>query len=228
MRSGYYRPRVGDIVQLTRGNTPALVIATYADRKSARILYGQSGHTRVDPYCSLHAWEGDLTQEQLDQFEQQIARLKDSAPSLHKQLMVCLRGYSEYVNQNPCEGKTLKGNDMKTLYTWIENEKEIYGHKLAVNSAGDWVMEKKDGGVISVSKDLVTEVMPYTVDATYFGSSSRYSFFARAGEFEEGDVVAHPEYTNLLRIAAVDTKSKKATVWMHGLKLTGTKIASGE
>ena len=245
-----YKPKVGDIVQLTRGSTPALVVRRCSNHE-CEILYAQSGHQRIDPDSNVHRWQGGMELETLGKFAYRVGRLGTVDIRTKEYLLQCIEYYIDhcaelYSGENfPSEGKRVnemaiveKGNDaMKTLYEWKQAKtvagegKEvvvIYGHKLAINSAGQWVMEGKDGQVYTVDKEAVKEVMPYTVDCAYQGNDNRYSFFARQGDFEEGDVVAHPNYRELLHVKKLDTKSKKATTWLHGLKLQGTVVKSGE
>lgn len=122
-----------------------------------------------------------------------------------------------------------KEEDMKTLYE-IKNGKEtLFGHRLAVNSVGDWVMEIKGTGTVHVAKkEDVSEVMPYTVDVKYLGSDQTYAFFAKEGDFAEGDVVFCPDYTTPMFVVCVNTKAKRATKWLHGTKTRGECVAKGD
>lgn len=90
-----------------------------------------------------------------------------------------------------------------------------YGHKLAVNSKGEWVMEIKGSGeIMAVSKDQVEEVLPYTIDVQFSNSSNTYAYLAEAGEFQTGFYIVEGQYGNgwqIAQVVKVDTKSRKAT-----------------
>jgi hypothetical protein len=120
-----------------------------------------------------------------------------------------------------------KGQDMtqKTLYEVTVDGKITYGHKLAVNSKGQWVLEEKGtGNVLTVEKAYVAEVMPYTVAIKFCGVGNDYNFFAKEGDVEVGDIVYVRGYNDWGRVSAIGTKSKRATVWLNGAKLASTEI----
>lgn len=129
-----------------------------------------------------------------------------------------------------CNTTETKGTeDMTALYMWKDADgKEVYGHKLAVNGSGLWVMEARDNSLHTVEPKLVEKVMPYTVGVTYFGGASRqqYHFFARKEDFEIGDVVFCPLYDTPVVVDKLDTKAETATVWLTGSVLRPTKVVS--
>lgn len=112
----------------------------------------------------------------------------------------------------------------RKLYVWIEDGKEVYGHRLTSNSAGLWVMEAKGGEVKAVDKSTVTEVMPFTIAANYLGGSRQYHFFAKEGDYEVGDVVFAVEYQTPLVVAKLDTKARAAAKWLNGAVIRPTKV----
>ncbi len=244
-----YIPKVGDIAIRTRGTQPVLIVSVLNLRPQTYecvVLY-KSHSSAVVPVRSLHPWTDDLNEDDIHDFIRavQVSDIVAFDPDTRKVLDKALLKYAREIAKrkgtspqggatiHPYDETNLEGMDeMKTLYTWTTEDKTVkFGHKLATAKSGDWVMEEKDGtGVVTIAKNLVEEVMPYTVDAVYCGDSGgrTYSFFAKEGDFAVGDVLMHPCYNNMLRIAALDTKSKKADTWMCGLKLAGTKIESGE
>lgn len=106
----------------------------------------------------------------------------------------------------------------------------IYGHKLAVDSSGNWVMEiKGTGEVRSFSKSQVTEVVPYSVSIKFGGTSSEYNYLAVKGDWVVGDlVILNSGGSTIATITGTDTKSNKATKWITGFKLYGVVVKSGE
>lgn len=102
-----------------------------------------------------------------------------------------------------------------TLYEIKQDGKTTFGTKLAVNSAGQWVMEEKGTGLtVVVDKANVEEVMPYTVDVTFKDGSQAYSFTSEKGKFNKGDVLlleSKFEGFSIALVTAVDTKAKSAT-----------------
>jgi hypothetical protein len=104
----------------------------------------------------------------------------------------------------------------KTLYEIKQFDKTVFGHKLAVNSLGQWVMEIKGSGeVIAVDKKEVTEVVPYTIGLKFSQQGQTYNYFNEARDLVKGDVLVMDGYGSggyqLAIVVAVDTKSKEAT-----------------
>lgn len=95
-----------------------------------------------------------------------------------------------------------------------------YGHKLAVNSSGKWVMEiKGTGEVITCDKDDVEEVLPYTVSVQFETGKQIYNYLAEEGSVELNafyivDVPYLTQYSPVGRYIAqvvkLDTKSPAA------------------
>lgn len=89
-----------------------------------------------------------------------------------------------------------------------------YGHKLAVNSAGKWVMEiKGTGKVITCDKDDVEEVMPYTVSVQFETGKTVYHYLAEKGSVELNAfyIFDSPMGRAIAQVIKLDTKSPAAT-----------------
>ena len=90
-----------------------------------------------------------------------------------------------------------------------------YGHKLAVNSAGKWVMEiKGTGEVITCDKDDVEEVMPYTVSVQFQTGKQIYNYLAEKGSVELNAfyIFDAPLGRAIAQVIKLDTKSPAASV----------------
>jgi len=129
----------------------------------------------------------------------------------------------------------------KKLYEITTTGSVMYGHKLAVDSSGKWVMEVKGSGqVTSFDKKYVNEVVPYSVSIQYNdGVTSHYGAYSKAGvktydylavqnDWEVGDIVIVTGSSNIATVTSIDVKSTKATVWLSGFKVQGSFIKSGE
>lgn len=106
--------------------------------------------------------------------------------------------------------------DMTQLYQFTVDDEIKFGTKLAVNSAGEWVMEEKgSNNVIAVKKELVEEVIPYSVDIQFQDNTSyNYSYTSVEGKFEVNDLLLMESQKggfSLAVVKAVNTKSKAAT-----------------
>ena len=108
-----------------------------------------------------------------------------------------------------------KEQDMTTkLYEISHGTETLYGHKLATNSQGQWVMEiKGSGDVIAVDKANVQEVLPYTIGVQFETGKMIYSYLADAGKFKEGEfyILDAPHGRAIVQVVEVDTKSAGAT-----------------
>ena len=90
-----------------------------------------------------------------------------------------------------------------------------YGHKLAVNSAGKWVMEiKGTGEVVTCDKDDVEEVMPYTVSIQFGTGKQIYSYLAEKGSVELNAFYIFDAALGraIAQVVKLDTKSPAASV----------------
>ena len=104
----------------------------------------------------------------------------------------------------------------KKLYEITTVNGTEYGHKLATDSTGKWVMEiKGTGAVLAVDKDKVSEVLPYTIGIKFLGGANKtvYQYLADAGTVEAGGLyLCESIYgTALVHVAEVDTRSTSAT-----------------
>ena len=104
------------------------------------------------------------------------------------------------------------------LYQFKLGDVDTYGHYLATNSNGDWVMEVKGTGTIyAVPKKNVQEVLPFTVGVKFGDSGKTYHYLAEAGKIDLGFYIVSSalEYDNkdyvIVQVVGLDTKSASAT-----------------
>ena len=100
------------------------------------------------------------------------------------------------------------------LYEISRGTETLYGHKLATNSQGQWVMEVKGtGDVIAVDKATVQEVLPYTIAVQFESGKQTYSYLAEAGKYQIGEFYIVDAATGrcIVQVTGVDTKSAAAT-----------------
>ena len=100
------------------------------------------------------------------------------------------------------------------LYEISRGTETLYGHKLATNSQGQWVMEiKGTGDVIAVDKATVQEVLPYTIAVQFESGKQTYSYLAEAGKYQIGEfyIVDTPHGRAIVQVTGVDTRSSAAT-----------------
>lgn len=113
--------------------------------------------------------------------------------------------------------------DNKKLYQFKDktSEVDLYGHYLATNSQGEWVMEVKGAGtIIALPKGEVTEVLPHTIGVQFEDGGTTYSYLAEKGKFQVGFYMVHNKSKTgwqIVRVVAVDTKSDKATTEFNPL-----------
>lgn len=120
--------------------------------------------------------------------------------------------------------------DMTTQTLYQIKDKDVYGFKLATNSKGEIVFEvKSTGEILTVNKEQLIEVMPYTVDIKFLGANGqKYAFFSREGDVKVGDVVVAEGYSNLMIVVKTDSRSKAATKWLKGSVLYVSKVIEGD
>lgn len=123
---------------------------------------------------------------------------------------------ADYWIKNPCSEIALEmeGKTVNKLYEIKHEGQTLYGHKLAVNSAGKWVMEiKGTGAVLAVDKSEVEEVMPHTISIQFDKGKQTYAYLAEAGKYKVGElyVLDAPYGRSIVQVVAVDTKSVQAT-----------------
>lgn len=115
------------------------------------------------------------------------------------------------------EGEATVTNTNK-LYVFkdnFNNAVDLYGHYLATNSQGEWVMEVKGSGqIMAIAKDKVQEVLPYTISVKFVDGGTTYSYLASKDQFPVGfylvKAYSHDGW-QIAQVTAVDTKSNKAT-----------------
>lgn len=120
--------------------------------------------------------------------------------------------------KNPCSEIMLKPEETKMLdkklYEIKTEGNTRYGHKLAVNSQGYWVMEiKGTGEVLAVDKSFVQEVLPYSIGVQFESGKTVYHYLGEAGKHQVGDmfVLDAPNGRAIVQVVAVDTKNTNAT-----------------
>ena len=113
----------------------------------------------------------------------------------------------------PYDGES-KMTSTNKLYTW-HHDVDLYGHYLATNSQGEWVMEVKGSGqIMAVAKDRVQEVLPYTIGVQFGDSKTTYHYLADKDKFDVGFYLVRSDLNNnwqIAKVTSVDTKSAKAT-----------------
>jgi hypothetical protein len=134
---------------------------------------------------------------------------------------------SEIYLESPQQPVEDKGKTMadKTLYEIKQDDNVVFGHKLAVNSKGEWVMEIKGTGVVvALDKALVTKVVPFTVSIKFTEHGTEYHYLANAEDgWEVDQFLIMPPYGGsggyqIARVTSVDTKSDRATAEISYLK----------
>lgn len=130
--------------------------------------------------------------------------------------------FSKYYTKNPCSEIQLnptKEDDMATkkLYEINTINGKVYGHKLAVNSRGEWVMEiKGTGEVVSYNPKAIEEVLPHTIGIRFLHTSNKttYHYLAPKDAFKVGSVhaIENSNGISLVMVMEVDTKSTLASV----------------
>lgn len=179
-------PRVGDKIRRSRGNDPQTVYKVDYHAGLVWATYDKSGE---DYYEN-------------GQFINDIVVIEEGKKEMTKKLY----GFDDTVIIKE------KGKDemTKQLYEFKVEDKTAYGYKLAVNSAGLWVMDVKGSDVpVAVDKETVKEVVPYTVDVEFLGSFNTYSYTAKEGDWKVGDLAIVNE--GLATVKAINTKAKSAT-----------------
>jgi hypothetical protein len=124
--------------------------------------------------------------------------------------------HEDYNNMETQEDNTM--TNIKTLYEIRISgastlEQLHYGHYLATNSSGQWVMEEKGTGRIhTVDKADVVEVLPYTISLRFLndnGMGKNYNYFADKDKYTAGQMFLMDN--SFVIVVDVDTKSKLAT-----------------
>ena len=122
-----------------------------------------------------------------------------------------------------------KENGMNGQLFQIKGTEE-YGTIIGTNSQGLTVFEIRGSGAIkTVARDMLEEVLPYTVNVKYLSGSyaddgRTYSFFSKAGEFEVGDMVISGDHATPMIVTKINSKSKAATKELTGAVFRATKV----
>lgn len=119
--------------------------------------------------------------------------------------------FSEYDQLKKEEAKM----DKDALYEIKRGDETLFAHKLGVNSQGRWVIEVKGSGeVLAVNKDIVSEVLPYTVNLKFGKQGKDYAYFDEKRSVKKGDVLVVDDYDSggyqLAIVTGIDTKSRRA------------------
>ena len=122
-----------------------------------------------------------------------------------------------------------KGTDMsaKKLYEITTVNGTEYGHKLAVDSTGKWVMELKGtGAVLAMDKDKVAEVLPYTIGIKFLGSGNKtvYQYLAEAGTVEVGGLYLYESIYGMALVHVVEVNTRSTTATTHFKPLARIKM----
>ena len=102
-----------------------------------------------------------------------------------------------------------------------------YGHKLAVDSTGKWVMEiKGTGEVRSFDKSVIEEVMPYTISVQFKEGQQVYSYLANKDQVELNAFYIFDAALGraIAQVVKLDTKSPAATTEFKPLAKLTTEL----
>jgi uncharacterized protein YodC (DUF2158 family) len=215
----------GDIVRLQSGEMPMIVTRVNPEGTKAFVVYLKSSSAemamhcwhrrsadRLIPYSSL----ASVPEKHHDRINiDSIERALGSA--IANRVQAWLND-----NDQPQPEETA----MTKLYQTKE-ETPRFGTLLATNSAGHLVLEMKGSGAVETfPKSAVEVVHPYTVDIRFPGSSQTYSYLARKGEVEVGDVIL-VDAERIAKVVKINTKSNRATVNLIGRKLLTMPLGEG-
>lgn len=122
-----------------------------------------------------------------------------------------------------------EGQDMNTNPIYevkLEDGSVKYGRHAGTHSSGAYLMEI-DGSIVVVSKDKVTEVLPYTFEVRMNGKNSHYR--GVEGGVKKGDILIYTgsgsDHMCYGHVVAVDTKNKSAAKEFKGERVITEKIA---
>lgn len=126
--------------------------------------------------------------------------------------------YFSHAFEQNTNTKTMK----EQLYTWNDPQNTaVYGTKLAMNSAGEYVLEiKGTGQVVTMDPQLLTEVIPYTFMAKN-GSTEKH-FIGTEGKVSVGDTLIQTSAATLKIWVVKETDTKNKTA----VKFTGRRIVT--
>lgn len=195
--------------------------------------YKKSFPTKVTPKFRV----GDRVRLKSGTAEIEITKIHFQCSAASYQYIVTLDG--KYVNSDNVitqrnqddfvkyDGESKMTTNTNKLYTWVKHDDttfaptDLYGHYLATNSQGEWVMEVKGSGqIMAVAKDKVQEVLPYTIGVRFNNNGTTYHYLADKDKFTEGFYLVKDTSSSgwqIARVVDVDTKSSKATVEFNPL-----------
>jgi len=110
--------------------------------------------------------------------------------------------------------KETKMTDTAKLYQFPSAAGEdLYGHYLATNSQGSWIMEVKgSGAILAVDKTKVAEVLPYSIGVQFSAGGTVYNYLAEKDKFTLGFYMHEiSSGWQIVQVVKLDTKSSKAT-----------------
>lgn len=122
--------------------------------------------------------------------------------------------------------ETEKKEEKMKLYEFEVDGVKLYGTKLAVNSAGQWVMEVKGSSTIyAVAPSAVEEVIPHSIGVVFLNNDKVYSFLAPKDKYQVGQtfLLETKHGTSVVVVKEVDTKSSYATAEFQPLVELVTK-----
>lgn len=107
------------------------------------------------------------------------------------------------------------GMSKSALYDVAVADDKYYATYIGKNRAGKLILERKDNGkIVEVDKDLVSEVMPYTVSIAFTGEYNRSKSAEKHFEVEEGKLavgdVILTQNGSFGIVNKLDTKSRNA------------------
>jgi hypothetical protein len=179
--------KVGDVVKLLRGTSPAVVTEVDSEGYilSRRYIGSPRNSSLINTNNTFEKFDQELTEHQQKLIENHLGKLN--------------------------QGETIMAKD--TLYEIKEGTATRFATKLAINSSGQWVMEEKGTGIIfTVDKTNAEEVMPYTVSVKFADGSRTYSYFAAKDQYEKGSFyfMDSPSGWSIVKVTDVNTKSRAA------------------
>lgn len=122
--------------------------------------------------------------------------------------------FNRPVHQFNLVKKEAKMTDTVKLYQFPSaTGEDLYGHYLATNSQGSWIMEVKGSGtILAVDKAKVVEVLPYSLGVQYCAGGTVYNYLAEKDKFTLGFYLYETSSGwQVVRVVKLDTKSNKAT-----------------
>ncbi|AEC53118.1 hypothetical protein SCRM01_172 [Synechococcus phage S-CRM01] len=112
-----------------------------------------------------------------------------------------------------------------TLYTFKENDVDVYASVIGKTEAGLLVLEVRGGGgIFTKSPSDVTEVVPYTVSINFNGIDSHYE--VPKGLLAKGDVLLRDD-GKFGTVVELDTKKKNANSKLVARRVLTEELSIG-